>query len=117
MGQHPGPARFPQAQSGGGFVQQPLQMDRQFFTLPLGKDQPGVADDVGNLPGIAAHHRHSAGHRFDQHPAKLLLPVGLGAAGQHQHIQPPIEAGHPVAGDAPVPFYPIRHTQCLGQGA
>jgi len=54
--------------------------------IVLGEEQARVADDVGDLATGGADDRHAAGHGLNQHPAKLLLPVGSAARGQYQRI-------------------------------
>lgn len=48
----------------------------------------------GNFTTVAADHHHATSHRFGQHPAKLLFPMGQSPAGQHQHVKLLIKSRH-----------------------
>src|SRR5690348_18287959 len=57
-----------------GVVHQSQQILSQLTLVSFVEDQASVANDIGNFARIGPDDRRFAGHRFDEHTAKILPP-------------------------------------------
>src|SRR5690349_7027421 len=55
-------------------VQQPIDGLRPGADVVLGKEGPGVSNDVRHFAAAARENGHAAGHGFNQHASELLPP-------------------------------------------
>ena len=79
---------------------QRLQACGERVCIVFRENDPGVAEDSGNLTAVGSDDGHAAGHRLDKYPAKLFLPILHGSTGHDQHVDAVVESWHVGRGDS-----------------